>query len=238
VELFLLPRSIEVFRSVDKDQLERNMTFEANFELNEVYERGAALLVILARPVEADEGRNFQLYLSLCGKAVWLKHMMEPDDWTPIAVRPQYVLRESKTIDKDVAFVARRLGERMVAGRMAIPFFQKALSPADPLPDGIARLSVNQMAELVLDDAGQAEPTNVERRYWAPSRPVIHLAAAAAITVQRLKKAGKPIVLETFLFNRDFVDWVVQMAEGLRVLAARDPKFPVKSEQLIRFRLT
>jgi len=116
------------------------------------------LLTALACPQESEAERSLQHYLSLCGKALWLKHLSEPDDWTPITVKPQYVFRHYKSINRDVGFVVKRVRERMVAGRMAIPFFQQAdLGRLPPLPKDVHRLSLNQMAEFVLDDAGQAE---------------------------------------------------------------------------------
>jgi hypothetical protein len=182
-----------------KDQPERNMAFDGNFKLNETYERGAALLVTLAYPGPVDAGRNFQLYLSLCGKALWLKHINDPDDWTPITVKPQYVFRGCDVIDRDVSFIARRLGERMVAGRMAVPFFWRIkLGDAMALPNEIKRLSINQMAEFVLDDAEMADADNVEKRIWRPSLPVIHLATAAVVVCQQWMKAGRSLKLESF----------------------------------------
>ena len=127
------------------------MPLDENFEYDEVYERGAILLTTLACP--SDAAKSLQLYLSLCGKALWLKHLMKPEDWKPIQVRPQYVFR------------------------MAIALLRKAVPGGlQRLPKEIRRLSVNQLALYVLEDAGQTEPGNVERRVWAPSRPVIHIA--------------------------------------------------------------
>ena len=126
----------------------------------------------------------------------------------------------------------------MVAGRIAIPFLQHTLLGRLPsLPKEIRRLSLNQMVEFVLDDAGQAEAGNVEQRIWATSRPVIHLAAAAAIVGQQLRKSGHPLALETLLFHRWAVEAIGTLAEELAALIAKDPKFPVSPEQLIRFRL-
>lgn len=214
------------------------MPFDENLKYDEVYERGAVLLTALACPQESDAARSLQLYLSLCGKALWLKHLSEPDDWTPITVKPQYVFRHYKSINRDVGFVVKRVRERMVAGRMAIPFFQQAdLGRLPPLPKDVHRLSLNQMAEFVLDDAGQAETGNLEQRIWAPSRPVIHLAAAAAIAGQQLRKSGYPLALETLLFHRWLIEAIARLAEELEALIAKDPKFPVKADQLIRFRL-
>jgi hypothetical protein len=154
-------------------------------------------------------------------------------------VKPQYLFRDRKIIDCDAHLVEKRLGERMVAGRMAISFLRRAaFGAAGPLPDGVQRLSVNQMAEFVLEDAGLADAINVERRYWSPSRPVIHLAAAAAMVGQQRRKSGQIIWLESFLFDRSLIEEIVRGAEEFAGLIAKDSKFPVKAEQLIHFRLS
>jgi hypothetical protein len=214
------------------------MQFDFNFERNEVYECGAALLAVMACAKTVKDEKSSALYRSLCAHALWLQHLESPDDWTPITVRPQYVFRDRKVIDRDVAFVAKRLGERMVAGRMAVPFFLKPeLGLLKSLPNQIRRLSINQMAEFVLDDAGQADAGNVERRFWAPSRPVIHLAAAAVIVGQQVRKSGYNLGLESLLVDRALIEAIVKLAEVLEGLVATDPKIPVKADQLIRFRL-
>jgi DNA modification methylase len=152
-----------------------------DFNKNPVYEGGATLLALLACPANGrSENRNAGLHASLCGKALWAYHLSNPENAIRTTVNLQHVFRDAKVIDRETNFVARRLGERLVAGRMAIPFLQKAELGCQPqLPSAIKRLSVNQMAEFVLDDIGHADSNNVKRRVWAPSRPVIHLAAAA-----------------------------------------------------------
>ena len=214
------------------------MQFDLSFERNEVYECGAALLTILANPQEIDEERSGQLYLSLCGKALWLRRWLSPEDCTPITVKPEYVFRDPEVIDRDVAYVVKRVGERMVAGRMAIALFRKAVPGGlRTLPKDIQRPSINQLAQYVAEDAGQTEPINVERRIWARSRPVIHIAAAAAMEGQELSKRGEPVGLESFLLDQAFIEKVARLAEELETLVAQVPKFPVRPEQLIRFRL-
>ena len=117
----------------------------------------------------------------------------------------------------------------MVAGRMAIAFLRRAdLVATSPLLQGIKRLSLNEMAAFVAEDAGQVDPINVERRVCAPSRPVIHLAAAAVMLGQRLNKRGIPIGLETFLLDRSFVEEVSRQAERLRPSSPAMPGSPSK----------
>ena len=98
-------------------------------------------------------------------------------------------------------------------------------------------MSLNEMAAFVLDDAGQSEASNVERRYWAPSRPVIHLAASALSIGQELKKPGVQLCLELLLFWRELVERIVQRAQVCEELIARDPAFPVKVDDLIKVRI-
>ena len=56
------------------------MQLEVSFERNEIYECGAVLLTLLACPKELDKPRSLDRFLSLCGKALWLKHLASPDD--------------------------------------------------------------------------------------------------------------------------------------------------------------
>ena len=213
------------------------MQFDVSFRRNETYECGAALLVVLACPPETADQRRLELYRSLCGKALRLAYDCDPDNGAPITVKPQYVFRDRETIARDLHFVEKRLGERMVAARMAIPLLRMGLPGSPPLPREIKRLSINELAQYVLEDAGQKDTTNVQRRFWAPSRPVIHLAAAAAVVHQMRIRAGQLVAFESLLINRAHIEAVVRLAEELEGLIAGNPKFPVRAEQLIQFRL-
>jgi hypothetical protein len=203
---------------------------------NPVYEGGASLLALLACPANGtSKNRNADLHASLCGKALWVHHLSNPEDSTSILVKPQHVFRDAKVIDRDTKFVAKRLEKRLVAGRMAIPFLQKAeLGHLPRLPSAIKRLSVNQMAEFVLDDIGQADANNVKQRVWTPSRPVIHLAAAAAIIGQELRRKGIQTGLEYLLLCRELIEAIILRAKLLEDLIVKDPEFPVEAEKLIR----
>jgi hypothetical protein len=62
------------------------MQFDFNFERNEVYECGAALLAVMACARTADDEKSSALYQSLCASALWRPHLERPDDWTPITL--------------------------------------------------------------------------------------------------------------------------------------------------------
>lgn len=214
------------------------MTLELRFGQNELYENGALLLTAIVCSEKSDEARSSELFHSLCARALRLKYLANLDDVTPITAKPQYIFRDLGTVARDVTFAGKRFGVRMVAGRMAVPFFQHACQGAPVrLPTEIKRLSVNQLAEYVMDDAGQADSANVKKRVWNPSRPVIHLCAAAAIIARGIRKAGGSVHMESFLFDRDLIKAVVECAEELAQFAEKDAKFPVPAARLLRVRL-
>jgi hypothetical protein len=207
-----------------------------SFDQTAVYRCGAALLSIVAcAEVDAANTRQAELYASLCGRALWAQHLAHPDNLTPITVMPQNVFRDIRVIDRDVGFVAKRLGERLVAGRMAVPFLLAAeLGRVPRLPRGVRRLSLNEMAAFVLNEAGLSDPNNLKRRIWRPSAPVIHLAAAMAVVGQERIRSGMQTSLELFLLSADFVRAIIQRAQLFADLIDKAPKFPVEAERLIR----
>ena len=215
------------------------MQIDISFARMEIYECGAMLLALLACPSESEEGKRAELYLSLCGRALWSRYLAAPDDGTPITVRPQHVFRHPDQIDADVGFVGKQFSERMVAGRMAVKFFERAgAGSVTALPKEIKRLSINEMANYVLADAELKDPEYLEKHIWRPSRPVIHLATAAAIIGQESQGAGQGIQLESYLSRSDLIKDLFLRAEVLALIAERDAHFPVEADQLIRIRLT
>ena len=102
----------------------------------------------------------------------------------------------------------------------------------------VKRLSINEMANYVLADAELKDPEYLEKHIWRPSRPVIHLATAAAIIGQKSQGAGQGIQLESYLSRSDLIKDLFLRAEVLALIAERDAHFPVEADQLIRIRLT
>jgi hypothetical protein len=126
----------------------------------------------------------------------------------------------------------------MAASRMVIPFLQQAESGEPPkLPAGIKPLSINKMAEFVMEDAEQSDPNNVKRRYWIPSRPIIHLAAAMAIIAQEQIRKGHPLAMELLMFDQALIEEIIGRAIVFEDLIAKSQKFPVKADKLIQVRL-
>jgi hypothetical protein len=153
-----------------------------DFKRLEVYEAGALLVTLLAYPGKSDheEKRRSHVHTSLCACALRAIYEMDPDRAvSPQLIKPIYAFQTERNCSLGLRTLRRRLRHRMIAARMAYPFLKKAESGEVPkLPARIRRLSINAMAELVLDDAGHSDPENVETRIWRQSRPVIHLASA------------------------------------------------------------
>lgn len=174
---------------------------DLSLNCSDVYEFGARLLVDLAFP-DDDNPEFAEIYASLCARALMTDYCNAPDDWAPITAKLQYLFRSPDIIDRDVAKVAHRLGGRIVAGYMAWPFIQQASGVQPKLRPGVKRLSLNQMAEAFLQEAGQSNAQNVKTRIWRPSRNVIHLCMAVAVFGQKRDINGLQSLIDTLSLFR------------------------------------
>ena len=215
--------------------------YSIDFSRLEVYEVGALLVTRLAFPGESEpEETQSRVHASLCAYALRARGDIEPD-WavSPQPIKPIYALRRQCDIDRDLRTLLRRLRDRMVAARMAIGILKQTLSdPAPELGVGVVRrLSIKQMAELVLEDSGYTEPENVETRIWRPSLPVIHLCSAIQIMLQLAEPQTGPIGLEALLLSRQVIEWVVRAAEYHESLVVQSPRLRVDPDNMVKFRL-
>ncbi len=207
-----------------------------DFANNELYECTATLLAVLAAP--RDDERRGELHASLCARALHARFRADPDNWEPILVKPPHAFRDLKLVDRDMKLVAKRLTERMNAARMAIAFLREVeLGHPVPLPAGVRRLSINEMAAFVAEDAGQSDAANVKSRIWRPSLPVIHLAVAAAYVARLLERHGAEGGIDILLWSRDRVTSIVEYAEYLETLVAKCEKTLVGPAGLVQIRL-
>jgi len=202
-----------------------------------VYEAGALLVTLLAFPDASDETQG-NVHASLCNYALKVRSAIEPD-WTivPQPIKPFYAFRSERDCNRDLRTLVRRWRDRMVAGRMGIAFLREAL-PGQllGLPAGVKRLSINQLAELVLDTRF-TDPENVETRIWRQSLPVIHLASAIQVFLNLAEAEAGPIVLEALLLNRKMIEVVVRTAEYHETLLAQSRHLRFDPERMIRIRL-
>jgi hypothetical protein len=206
-----------------------------DFNRVEIYEAGALLVTLLAYPEESEEVRS-QVHASLCAHALRVRCAVEPD-WAipPQPMKPIYALRRQDDNDRSLRTLERRVRDRMVAGRMAMGFLKEAVT--GQIPAGIKRLSINEMALLVLNDVEYSEPENVETRIWRPSLPVIHLASALQLLLHITDPRIGPIGLESLLLARNVIELLIRTAEYHEALVAQSRYLRLPPDRLIRFRL-
>jgi hypothetical protein len=209
-----------------------------DFNRLEVYEAGALLVTLLAYPDASDKTQG-DVHASLCTYALRIRSAIEPD-WhnLPQPIKPLYALRSERDCNRDLRTLVRRWRDRMVAGRMGIAFLREALpGHVLKLPPGVKRLSINQLAELVLDDTRFTDAHNVETRIWRPSLPVVHLASAIQVYLT-LSEAGTPLIgLEMLLLSRTMIEGVVAGAAYHEMLMAQSRHLHFDPEKTIRIRL-
>jgi hypothetical protein len=214
------------------------MVHVLDFDRLEVYEAGALLVTLLAYPVASEETQG-HAFTSLCTHALRARSEIEPD-WAlqPQSIKPIYSLRSQPDCNRALRTLERRLRDRMVAGRMVIGFLKEALLGQVPdLPAGVRRLSINQLAELVLGDTKFTDPEHVETRIWRPSLPVIHLCSAIQVLLSLSEPAVSHIVLEVLLLNRQVIELIVRAAAYHETLLAQSRHLRFDPEKMIRIRL-
>ena len=208
-----------------------------DFNRLEVYEAGAMLVTLLAYPDAREEEQRAEVHASLCHHALWIKRTLEPDwELSPQPIKPIYALHTPT--DRYLITLPRRLRDRMAAGRMAMGFLKEAVTGRTPeLPAGISRVSINQMARLVVDDVGQASAANIPTRVWRPSLPVIHLATAFQAYLDFVERRGGCAFLETFLLNPRAIECVVGIAVAHAAILAQKSRLRIDPARLIEIRL-
>jgi hypothetical protein len=195
-----------------------------DFSNAETYECGAMLLAVLAYPSGSDASSRRELRTSLCAAHLCSLHSGETDTAVILPLKPAYVFRRERTIKKDIKTLERRLRDRGIAARMFRGFWQEAAGAAVNLPSGMTRLSLNQLAELVAEDAQQS-PENVETRIWRPSTPIIHIAAAMENIMLDADRLGNGrISWGDILTSRDLVEEVIQKADVIEGLIGTSEK--------------
>jgi hypothetical protein len=146
--------------------------------------------------------------------------------------------RSERDCNRDLRTLVRRWRDRMIAGRIAIAYLKEALpGQVLELPPSVKRLSINELAKLVLDDTRLTDPQNVETRIWRPSLPVVHLASAIQVYLSLTEANTPPIALEALLLNRATIEAVIEGAAYHESLMALSRHLRFDPEKMIKIRL-
>ena len=214
-----------------------DVTVEIDLSGLQTHEAGARLLSYFAYPTDGEFDLDRSRYfLALCNYALRTRQAADPM-WatTPQQMRPNQALVTTEEYGSWTYQGRRLTRERSLAGRIAMPFFAKAMFGSDiPLPPGVKRLSFAQVGSHYLAESGEADIDNLRRRTWIPSFPVIHLAVAFELYHRASVEAGgKGHHREVLVFD-EALRTVVGLAEE------NEPHVEcVKAEPstLLRFRL-
>lgn len=213
--------------------------FEVDLEEPISYEVPALFLTVLGWPGPKEADSRPDLYESI---AVWLiQHRCVTDPaWArqQIPIMPAALLTISeRERQRDLRTLERRLKDRLTAGYMAVAFLKEAESgtPTE-LPEGVERLSVNQLAAAVAADRGIADPENLETRIWRPSLPVLHLCAAWTVCIQECQReTGREPSIGDLYAQPGFLALVLTRAALFEGLLQKS-QLQIDPETLIRFR--
>jgi hypothetical protein len=213
-----------------------------DFSTSETYECGAMLLAVLAHPSDSAGAKRRELRTSLCADYLRSLYSGETNTAVIIPLKPAYVFRSERTAKKDIKTLERRLRDRAVAARIIRGFWQEAAGAVINLPIGMTKLSLNQLAELVAEDAQQSSPENIETRIWRPSIPVIHIAAALENIMLDADRLGNgPISWGDILVSRDLVEEIIEKADIIEGLIGASAKIRsqlnIKPTRLVKFQL-
>jgi hypothetical protein len=199
-----------------------------------LFECGAALLALLAFPSSTDAERA-EIAASLCSAHLRakFKEAGNPEE----LVKAKYAFRDEATIRKDLKKLDRLVRDRMVAAHVAIAFLQNAIGHRPNLPREVKRLSLNQLSEFAMRQAKQSIPENFETRIWRATLPVIHLAAAVAVTISDRERMGEERTsYGDMITNVEFLFDVLKYTKEHEIIIKTN-KLPIRTEKLVSIQL-
>jgi hypothetical protein len=220
-----------------------NTTICIDFNTQPIYEIGAIMIAALcySTPHDCDDDRE-KAVTALCALALRVRAQGDAT-WanTALPIKPCYAAQSFEEVDRVLKDVNRRMRDRLAAGRIVMPFLQKALTGELPMiGNAPMRPTVNKLAPFVLKDARVSDADNVKSRVWSPSRSVLHLAGAFEFAHDVLHKGGQRLDFVTMLWNETFVRFVLKVAEDAEGLIAKsfsDGDLKIDSATLIRLRV-
>jgi hypothetical protein len=203
----------------------------------EPFEIGARLLALVAYPAAEELDGRKEAAEALCAETIRATCAEYPENapqWRE--AYPTYSAIDDRETRRRLRTFPRRLNHRMLAARMSLGFLEQGLTGESPrLPDGMQRLSLNELSKLVMVQTHQSHAENIEHRIWRATRPVIHIASAMQVIARASGSISNDIgyPLDDFPLHRLVIEW----AEFHEKLILADSRFGVKPDDLVRVRL-
>ncbi len=213
------------------------MHYKFDLSFSEPYEIGAALAAIMAYP-NADEEKISRAHTVLCSQALRDKYSWD-EEWAnqPQRIKPVYAFHDLGAVQRDMNTINGQLQNRLHAAHVAMAFFKEAAlghMPPD-MPADAKRLSINELVRT-LKFNGAVDLDNFETRIWRPSLPVIHLAAALAINMDKASKEGKKTSIGDLIFDKKIITEVIATAQENEAWLEKS-KIQIDMNKIVRVRL-
>lgn len=204
--------------------------------LRDPFEIGARLVAVLAFPGPNETTLRRRATIAWCTDYVrkWIE--LEPDRESELsAVFPCYVRMSRKEVKAALRTAYNRLDKRILAGKMVRGIIQEHLTgDAVVLPPGMSRHSINELSRLVLAEAHQSDPHNVEVRIWGSSKPILHLASAYEFAARLLPPEFEG---QYDMNNRAAHETLLKYAEWAETILVAAKQFRIRPDELLRVRL-
>jgi hypothetical protein len=207
-----------------------------------VYEAGAKLFAVLAYP--DDVTRYEQYFVALC--RAWLEQKTLSDPAWALSqqpIRPAFFAQGEAFFRRTLHAGGKLFRHRMVSTRQVMPHLKAIEMNKEPLSLTVGPYTptVNNMAILMARDfdLSDGSAATMKADVWAPSKPVIHMAAALAQLMQLMAKSAKVSVdrvpYEVFLDSAPLLRLAIEIAETHRLRLPEIKQFTIREQDTIQF---
>lgn len=192
-------------------------------------------MAALSFPSFAEAGDRRKAAIAWCASFLRECIKIDPTAAEELARQfPQYFDLTDRDVRRALRKTRKRLQTLVLAGKMSRGYFHENTyeTPA-VLPESMARLSINELSRLILAEAHQSDPHNVEKRIWVATKPVIHLASAYDLLARKLAEDQGGYHLDDLETHQSLIaygEWAEQIVLG-------DKRFGVTEKQLLRIRI-
>lgn len=197
---------------------------------------GALLVSTIAFPeVEAEEKRLHMALRLSAGEAV--RKLPDGVSWVRMEGAGGIAIPvDIKTLNGSRKALERRLKKRLSAGHLALEALMATERNARPPNSWGGRWNRAAAIRAHAAAEGISDPKNYEHRYWLPSLPVIHLAAAWAALDLLTRKSGEPAPdIDKLISDVELRNDLVTRAMAMESLAAK-ARLGVTLDDLVKMR--
>lgn len=207
------------------------------------YESGAMYFAVVAYPSPDDKNERERFYRAVIRWTIERRMTIDPK-WagSPQFMKPAYFSISQKQSDATLNRGMKQLIRRLtISHHMAVPHL-RAIDTGKEQTVGEYKFAptVENMALLAADALGMSPKSvpTIKSKNWAPSKPVLHAAAAFWVWHEILwDRLKRPKIDKTmaFLMMPELVEEVVEYSEIFRQQLLTVKKFTIRESETIHF---